>query len=205
MSGLVLNKLQEGGRLNLSKVAQDNNIGLSKLMVGLGWDENQSGSGYDFDADVSLAFLSANGKCSGENRFLFYNTPGMKLINPATGEEYAVHSGDNRTGEGEGDDESVALNLDRVPADVEEIAIYVTIHDAIQRGQNFGMLDNSFIRIFDVTTEKVLLQWDLDFDASTADAVKFGSLIRRQGEWHFKAIRTIETGGLAGITSRIGF
>lgn len=205
MGTLTLAKVSDGQRLNLSKLAHDNNISLDKVVVGLGWDENDSGSGHEFDADVSLAFLS-NGKCINEHRFLFYNTNGGKDLSLYNDSKvaYAQHSGDNRTGDGDGDDESVAVNLSDVPSDVTEIAIYVTIHDAVSRRQNFGMLNNSYVRIVDFNSNQEIIKWELDFDASTADAVKFGSLMKRNGEWYFSANKIFEDGGLAGIVNRVG-
>lgn len=216
-NGLQLIKVVAGQRLNLTKTASDNNLSLDKILVGLGWDENDSGSGHDFDADVSIGFLT-EGKCMSNGRFLFYNSnstgdltqadinsgkkPDLKVAE--NGVAYAEHSGDNRTGEGDGDDESVAIMLSKVPSDVTEISVFVTIHDAQIRNQNFGMLNNSFIRIVDVTSGTEIMKWDLDFDASTDDAVKFGSLLKRDGDWYFSANKTSEAGGLGGIITRLG-
>jgi len=180
--------LEKGGRIDLGKAAP----GLNKIGIGLGWDENNSDTGADFDLDASLFMLGANGEISSQGHFIFYNN----LTSPCGAVE---HTGDNLTGDGDGDDELINVTLNDIPDNIKELVIVVTIHDAINRGQNFGQVLDSFIRIFDAGTEKEIAKYELDEDFSTETAIEFGRLYRKDGSWRFKAVGTGYTSGLQGF------
>ena len=179
--------LQKGGNVNLSKEAP----GLSKILIGLGWDVRAT-DGADFDLDGSAFLLSASGKVRSDADFVFYNQ--SKSDNGAV-----EHTGDNRTGAGDGDDEAIIINLPAVPADVEKIAITVTIHDADARRQNFGQVSSAFIRCVNADTNVEIARFDLSEDASVETAMIFGEVYRHNGEWKFKAIGQGFKGGLAAL------
>ena len=147
--------LSKGGRVSLSKEAP----GLSKILVGLGWDTNSSDTGAEFDLDASAFLLGASGKVENEKNFVFYN-------NLTSADGSVVHTGDNRTGEGEGDDEAIKIDLSKISPNVKEIDIVVTIHEANARRQNFGMVKNSFMRIVDERSGKEIARYDLEEDFS---------------------------------------
>lgn len=182
--------LEKGGRINLSKEAP----GLNKIGIGLGWDENDSDTGADFDLDASLFMLEANGEIPSQGHFIFYNN----LTSPCGAVE---HTGDNLTGDGEGDDELINVTLNDIPDNIKELVMVVTIHDASNRGQNFGQVLDSFIRIFDSGTEKEIAKYELDEDFSTETAIEFGRLYRKDGSWRFKAVGTGYTSGLQGFVN----
>lgn len=185
--------LTKGQKVDLTK----GNPGLKKLMVGLGWDVNQYDSGADFDLDAAAFMLGDNGKCPTEKEFIFYGN----LSHPT---ESVVHMGDNLTGEGEGDDEQIQIDLSKVPANVSKIAFTVTIYDAEERRQNFGQVSNSFIRIVDDTTGRELIRYDLGEDFSIETAVVVGELYKYNGEWKFNAIGSGFQGGLAALCGHYG-
>ena len=153
--------LNKGGNLSLSKTDPS----LNQVLIGLGWDARAT-DGADFDLDASAFLLAANDKVRGETDFIFYN----QTRSP---EGSVEHTGDNRTGEGDGDDEAVKINLAKVPADVQKIAITVTIHDAESRGQNFGQVQNAFIRVVNDQTNVEIVRFDLNEDYSTETAMIF--------------------------------
>ena len=184
--------LQKGGNVNLSKEAP----GLSKILIGLGWDVRAT-DGADFDLDGSAFLLSASGKVRSDADFVFYNQ--SKSDNGAV-----EHTGDNRTGAGDGDDEAIIINLPAVPADVEKIAITVTIHDADARRQNFGQVSSAFIRCVNADTNVEIARFDLSEDASVETAMIFGEVYRHNGEWKFKAIGQGFKGGLAELAQHFG-
>jgi tellurium resistance protein TerD len=184
--------LQKGGNLSLSK----EDPGLSKILVGLGWDPRTT-DGAEFDLDASAFLLDASGKVRGEQDFIFYN----QLKSPDGSVE---HTGDNRDGEGDGDDEALKIDLERVPADVQKIVIAVTIHDAEQRRQNFGQVMNSFIRIQNDITGNEIVRYDLAEDASTETAMIFGEVYRHNGEWKFRAVGQGYAGGLRAMCQQFG-
>ena len=161
--------LNKGGNLSLSKTDPS----LNQVLIGLGWDARAT-DGADFDLDASAFLLAANDKVRGETDFIFYN----QTRSP---EGSVEHTGDNRTGEGDGDDEAVKINLAKVPADVQKIAITVTIHDAESRGQNFGQVQNAFIRVVNDQTNVEIVRFDLNEDYSTETAMIFGELYRHNG------------------------
>ena len=184
--------LQKGGNVNLSKEAP----GLSQILIGLGWDVRAT-DGADFDLDGSAFLLSASGKVRSNADFVFYNQ--SKSDNGAV-----EHTGDNRTGAGDGDDEAIIINLPAVPADVEKIAITVTIHDADARRQNFGQVSSAFIRCVNADTNVEIARFDLSEDASVETAMIFGEVYRHNGEWKFKAIGQGFKGGLAALAQHFG-
>ena len=184
--------LQKGGNVSLSKEAP----GLTKMLIGLGWDVRAT-DGADFDLDGSAFLLNANGKVRSDADFIFYNQP--KSDNGAV-----EHTGDNRTGEGEGDDEVIEVDLAAVPADVDKIAITVTIHDADARKQNFGQVSSAFIRCVNPNGNVEIARFDLSEDASVETAMIFGEIYRHNGEWKFKAIGQGFKGGLGALAQHFG-
>ncbi|MER5544250.1 TerD family protein [Streptomyces sp. NPDC002589] len=184
--------LAKGGNVSLSKEAP----GLSAVVVGLGWDVRTT-TGADFDLDASALLLSDAGKVVSDRHFVFYNN----LTSPDGSVE---HTGDNLTGEGEGDDESIKVNLVAVPAEVDRIVFPVSIHDADARGQSFGQVRNAFIRVVNQSGGAELARYDLSEDASTETAMVFGELYRNGTEWKFRAVGQGYASGLAGIAGDFG-
>ena len=166
--------------INLQK-GQRESIKAPKFTIGLGWDTNSSTTGKEFDLDASAFILGENKKILSERHFIFYNN--LKSPNEAV-----VHTGDNRTGEGEGDDEQIIVDLSKIEENATEICIVITIHEAEERGQNFGQVRNSFIRIFNTDTNEELLKYELEEDFSIETAVEFGRIYKRNGEWKFEAV-----------------
>ena len=184
--------LQKGGNVNLSKEAP----GLAEVTVGLGWDVRAT-DGAEFDLDASAFLLKGDGKVRGDTDFIFYN-------NTKSTDGAVEHTGDNRTGAGEGDDESVNVNLTKVPADIEKVAFTVTIHDAETRRQTFGQVSNAFIRVVNRADGKELARYDLTEDGSTETAMVFGELYRAGSEWKFRAVGQGFAGGLAPLARHFG-
>lgn len=185
--------LTKGQKVDLTK----GNPGLTKIMVGLGWDINAYDSGAAFDLDASAFLLGDDGKCPTENEFIFYG-------NLTHASEAVQHMGDNLTGEGEGDDEQILVDLGKIPADISKVAFTVTIYDSDARGQNFGQVSNSFIRIVDESNGQELIRYDLGEDFSIETAVVVGELYRHNGEWKFNAIGSGFQGGLAALCGHYG-
>lgn len=185
--------LQKGQKVSLTK----NNPGLSKVVVGLGWDVNQFDTGGDFDLDAAAFLLSDSGRVSRQEDFVFFGN----LVHP-TGS--VQHMGDNLTGAGEGDDEQIKINLSLVPENIVKIAFTVTIYEAEQRRQNFGQVNNAFIRIYNEVTGEELLRYDLGEDFSIETAAVFGELYKNGGEWKFNAIGSGYQGGLAALCANYG-
>lgn len=184
--------LVKGGNVSLSKEEP----GIESITVGLGWDV-RSTDGSAFDLDASCFLLNANGKVRSDSDFIFYNN--LKSTCGAV-----VHTGDNRTGEGDGDDEAINVELMQVPADVAKLAFTVTIHEADQRHQNFGMVSNAFIRIVNKKTGREVARFDLSEDASTNTAMIFGEVYRHNGEWKFRAVGQGYDGGLGPLARNFG-
>ena len=184
--------LQKGGNVNLSKEAPD----MKKMLVGLGWSLRAT-DGDAFDLDGSAFLLGAGDKVRSDADFVFYNQN-------KSSDGSVVHSGDNRTGEGEGDDETITVELDKVPADVEKIAVCVTIHDAEARRQNFGMVSRAYVRCVDAITNAEVARYDLSEDASVEAAMVFGEIYRHNGEWKFKAMGQGFQGGLGPMAKNFG-
>jgi tellurium resistance protein TerD len=185
--------LSKGQRIDLTKT----NPGLTKAVIGLGWDTNRYSGGQDFDLDASAFLTDANGRVTQDLDFIFYNN----LVHASGGVE---HTGDNRTGEGDGDDEQIRIEFKKVPAHVHRIAISVTIHDADSRNQNFGQVSNAFARLFDEETNREILRFDLGEDFSVETAVVICELYRHNGEWKFNAIGSGFSGGLAALCRNYG-
>jgi tellurium resistance protein TerD len=185
--------LSKGQKVDLTKT----NPGLKKIMVGLGWDVNAFDSGAAFDLDAAAFMVGENGKCPTEKEFVFYGN-----LEHQSGS--VKHMGDNLTGEGDGDDEQVLVDLEQIPANVSRIAFTVTIYDAETRRQNFGQVSNAFIRIVDENTGVELIRYDLGEDFSIETAVVVGELYRHNGEWKFNAIGSGFQGGLAALCGHYG-
>lgn len=185
--------LQKGQKVDLTK----GNPSLKNIMVGLGWDVNVFDSGADFDLDAAAFMVGENGKCPTEKEFIFYGN-----LEHSSGA--LKHMGDNLTGEGEGDDEKIEVDLTKIPANVSRVVFTVTIYDAEVRRQNFGQVSNAFIRIVDVATDRELIRYDLGEDFSIETAVVVGELYRHNGEWKFNAIGSGFQGGLAALCGHYG-
>ncbi len=184
--------LTKGGNVSLTKQAP----GLSAVVVGLGWDERTT-SGQAFDLDASALMLAPNGRILSDSHFVFFNN----LTSPDGSVE---HTGDNLTGEGEGDDEQIKVNLSQVPAEVDRIVFPVSIYDADSRRQNFGQVRNAFIRVINQADGVELARYDLSEDASSETAMIFGELYRHTGDWKFRAVGQGYSSGLAGIARDYG-
>ncbi len=174
--------------INLEK-GQRQAINLPKFTIGLGWDTNSSSTGNAFDLDASVFILGDNKRMLGDEYFVFYNN----LKSPDGAVE---HTGDNLTGQGDGDDEQVKVDLSKIDPKVSEICIVVTIHQAEARKQNFGQVRNSFIRIFDTDSNAELLKYELEEDFSIETAIEFGRIYRKDDNWKFEAVGVGMKGGL---------
>lgn len=174
--------------INLQK-GQRESISAPKFTIGLGWDTNSSSTGSAFDLDASIFIMGDNKKLLSDEHFIFYNN----LKSPDGAVE---HSGDNLTGDGDGDDEQIKVDLSLISPQASEICIVVTIHEAANRRQNFGQVRNSFIRIFDTTSNTELLKYELEEDFSIETAVEFGRIYKRNNEWKFEAVGAGMKGGL---------
>lgn len=184
--------LVKGQKIDLTK-GND----LRKAIIGLGWDLNNYDGGYEFDLDAAAFLVDANGKASDEFDFIFYNN----LKHPSGS---VIHTGDNRTGEGEGDDEQIVIEFSKIPAKVERIAITVTIHDAENRGQNFGQISNAYVRVVNEETNEELTRYDLTEDYSIETAMVVCELYRQGAEWKFNAIGSGFQGGLSSLCKKYG-
>lgn len=185
--------LSKGEKVDLTK----GNPSLNKLMVGLGWDTNQYDGEADFDLDASLFMLKANDKVGNDKDFVFYG-------NLTHESKSVVHTGDNRTGEGDGDDEVIKVDLSKVPSDYTKLSIVVTIYEAEKRLQNFGMVSNAYIRLVDESNGEEILRYDLSEDFSTQTALVIGEIYKHNGEWKFKAVGSGYDGGLARLCATYG-
>ncbi|MDE6776553.1 MAG: TerD family protein [Oscillospiraceae bacterium] len=185
--------LSKGQKVNLTK----ENPGLSQIMIGLGWDVNQYDGGYDFDLDAAAFLLGDNGKVICDADFIFY---GNKEHNSGA----VVYGGDNLTGEGDGDDEVIFIDLSKIPVNITRIAFTVTIYDADSRNQNFGQVNNSYIRVVNQTNGTELVHFDLGEDFSIETAVVVAELYRHNNEWKFNAIGSGYSGGLAALCRSYG-
>ena len=184
--------LQKGGNVNLSKEAP----GLTRVMIGLGWDPRAT-DGAAFDLDGSAFLQKADGKVRADADFVFYN-------NLKSTDGSVTHQGDNTSGQGDGDDEKVLVDLTKVPPDVDKISFCVTIHEAETRGQNFGMVSKAYIRCLNADGDKELARYDLSEDGSTETAMIFGEMYRAGAEWKFKAIGQGFKGGLGPLARSFG-
>lgn len=184
--------LSKGGNLSLSKEAP----GLDRIMVGMGWDVRAT-DGQDFDLDASAFVCGAGGKVRSDMDFCFYN-------NTKVADGAVVHQGDNRTGEGDGDDEQIEITLSKLPADVDKVAVVVTIHEGDTRGQTFGQVSNAFIRLVDANNNNEVVRFDLSEDASVETAMILGEVYRNGGEWKFRAVGQGFKGGLGPLAGHFG-
>ena len=189
--------LSKGGKISLAKVAADAGIsdGLTKIVVGLGWDVQKYDGGADFDLDAAAFMTGTNGKVRSDADFIFYNQPQGPGV---------THTGDNRTGEGDGDDEQIKVDLTAVPADVDKVSFTVTIDQADVRNQNFGMVENAYIHIVDEATGTELVKYELGEDFSVENAIVVAELYRHNGEWKFNAVGSGFSGGLAALCRNFG-
>ena len=189
--------LSKGGKISLAKAAEAAGIqgSLRNIVVGLGWDTNKYDGGDDFDLDASVFLTNSNNRVTKESNFVFYNNkvaPGVE------------HTGDNRTGTGDGDDETIKIDLNSIEPDVEKIAVTVTIDQADTRRQNFGMVENAYIHIVDGVSNTELIRYDLGEDYSIETAVVVAEIYRYNGEWKFNAIGSGFAGGLAALCRNYG-
>ena len=185
--------LAKGQKVDLTKT----NPGLSKLQVGLGWDTNRYDGSSDFDLDAAAFLLDTEGKVVSETDFIYYN-------NPSNAYKSVKAAGDNKTGEGEGDDETIFIDLNNVPENIDSIALTVTIHEAAVRHQNFGLVENSYIRIVDDVKQEEIIRYELDEDFSIETAIVVAKLYRHNGEWKFNAVGAGFQGGLAALCQNFG-
>ena len=185
--------LSKGQKVSLTK----GNPGLKNIVVGLGWDTNKSDGGFDFDLDSAAFLLGENDKVNSDSDFIFYNN--LKHSSGAV-----QHLGDNLTGEGDGDDEQVKLDLSLVPQNVNKIAFTVTIHEAQERRQNFGQVNNSYVRVVNADTNQELLKYELGEDFSIETAVVVCEIYRHNGEWKFNALGSGFEGGLEALCKNFG-
>ena len=184
--------LSKGGNVSLEKAAP----GMTKMIVGLGWDARAT-DGVDFDLDASVFLLGADGKVIDDKSFIFYNN--LKSVCGSV-----KHTGDNLTGDGDGDDESIKINLSTIPTTIHKIAISVTIHDAENRGHNFGQVSNAFVRVVDEANGQEVIRYDLSEDYSIETAMNFSEIYRHNNEWKFKAIGQGFAGGLKPMSQEFG-
>ena len=184
--------LSKGQNVSLSKT----NPTLKHIIIGLGWDARSS-DGQDFDLDASVFMTGENGKVLSDDYFIFYN----QLQSPCGSVQ---HTGDNLTGDGDGDDESLIVELDKVPAQIKSLFVTVTIHEAQARRQNFGQVRNAFVRLVNKEDEQEILRFDLSEDYSTETAMVFGEVYRHHNEWKFRAVGQGYTGGLLSLCQQFG-
>lgn len=189
--------LKKGQKVSLTKSA----LKLDQCFVGLGWDTGKYKGRYDFDLDVSVFMVGKNGRVK-DTDFIFY-------FNKEHESGAVTHCGDNRTGDGDGDDEQVLLNLKKVPKNIEELVVVVTIYDGPKRGQNFGQVENAYIRLVngDVNNEKTqdeIIRYNLEQDFSFSNSVVFCSIFMENGEWQFKALGEGSMDELGDICSKYG-
>jgi tellurium resistance protein TerD len=184
--------LSKGGNISLSKTDPT----LKNIIVGLGWDARPT-DGADFDLDASAFMVKEDGKVRSDSDFIFYNQTKSSCGS-------VEHTGDNRTGQGDGDDETLVVLLDKVPADIQRIIFTVTIHDADVRKQNFGQVSHAYVRVVNRDNDNELTRYDLSEDASIETAMIFGEIYKHGSEWKFKAVGQGYAGGLAALAKQYG-
>lgn len=185
--------LKKGQKIDLTK----GNPGLKKIKLGLGWDTNSFDSGYDYDLDVSVFMVGKSNRVERDEDFIFYNN-----LKHSTGS--VEHLGDNRTGEGDGDDEEIIMDLPKIPDHIEKVAVTVTIYDAEQRRQNFGQVSNSYVRVLNTDNEEEILRYDLGEEFSIETAITVCEIYRYNGEWKFSAVGAGFEGGLEALCRNYG-
>jgi len=187
--------LQKGQRISLTKVAPS----LVAAFIGVGWDVNTTDTGDDFDLDASVFLLGSDEKIVSDKHFIFYNN----LVSPD--QDHSVKLlGDNRTGEGDGDDEGLIVDLRKVPPEVQKIVVTVTIYEADKRKQNFGQVNNAYVRMVDVQSKEEILRYDLSEDFSVETAVIMAQLYRQDDDWRVNAVGSGFEGGLQSLLNRYG-
>ncbi|MDJ0580889.1 TerD family protein [Crocosphaera sp.] len=185
--------LSKGQRISLEKASP----GLKAAFVGLGWDVKKVNTGNDYDLDVSVFLLGENEKLISDNHLVFYNN-----LKSPDADHSVEHMGDNLTGEGEGDDEVVLVNFTKIPDDIKKLVFVVTIHEADKRSQNFGQIDNAFVRLVDVQTKNEVLRYDLSEQYSIETALIVAEIYKKDGEWRMSAVGSGYQGGLQAILNR---
>ena len=185
--------LKKGQKVDLTK----SNPGLKKIVAGLGWDVNKYDGGFDFDLDTAAFLTNDGGKVLQDSDFIFFN-------NREHSSGSVIHLGDNLTGEGEGDDEQIKIDLSKVPDSIEKISFTVTIHEAMDRGQNFGQVSNAYIRIMNEENNSELIRYDLSQDYSIETAIVVAEIYKHNGEWKFTATGAGFEGGLEAICRNFG-
>lgn len=185
--------LAKGQKVSLTK----GNPGLKNILIGLGWDTNKYDGGFDFDLDTAAFLTDENGKVTNDLDFVFYNN-----LKHSSGS--VEHLGDNRTGEGDGDDEQILVDLSKIPSNINKVAFTVTIHEALERRQNFGQVSNSYIRVLNKDTNEELIKYELGEDFSIETAVVVAEIYRHNGEWKFNALGSGFEGGLAALCKNFG-
>lgn len=194
MSDVV--KLTKGENVNLTKDASGADTGLTKVVAGLGWDTN-SGSGAAFDLDASAVLLNAEGKVRNDKDFIYFG-------NLKSTDNSVEHTGDNLTGEGDGDDEQIAVDLAALPADVEKVQLIVNIYSAASRNQNFGQVSNAFVRLFNPADDSELVRYDLTEDYSGKTSITVAELYRNGADWKFKALGQGNNDEVAAVVRALG-
>lgn len=185
--------LIKGQRVDLTKGRPS----LKNILIGLGWDVNQYSGEADFDLDASVFMTKENGKVGSDDDFVFYGNLEHKT-------KSVIHTGDNRTGDGDGDDEVIKVNFDAIPSDYTNLSVAVTIYDADNRLQNFGMVNNAYVRVADEETGEELIRYDLSEDFSTETAIVVAEIYKKNGEWKFKAVGSGYNGGLTALCRQYG-
>lgn len=185
--------LSKGQRVDLTKGRPS----LKNILVGLGWDINHYDGEADFDLDASVFMIKENNKVGKDEDFIFYG-------NLEHSSKSVKHMGDNRTGDGDGDDEVIKIKLDKIPSDYETLVVTVTIYDAESRLQNFGMVGNAYVRVVDEETGEELIRFDLSEDFSTETALVVAEIYKHNGEWKFKAVGSGYNGGLKVLCNQYG-
>ena len=185
--------LSKGQRVDLTKGRPS----LKNILVGLGWDINHYDGEADFDLDASVFMTKENGKVGSDEDFIFYGNLEHRT-------KSVIHTGDNRTGDGDGDDEIIKVSFDNIPSDYTKLSVAVTIYDADNRLQNFGMVNNAYVRVADEETGEELIRYDLSEDFSTETAIVVAEIYKKNGEWKFKAVGSGYNGGLAALCRQYG-
>jgi len=184
--------LQKGGNVSLTRTAPT----LKRILIGLGW-EARTTNGTAFDLDASMFMVGESGRVRSDADFIFYNQTHSSCGS-------VEHTGDNLTGDGDGDDESMKVDLDKVPSSIHRLVIAVTIHEAESRKQNFGMVQEAFVRLVNMDDDVEVTRFDLSEDYSTETAMVFGEIYRHSGEWKFKAVGQGYAGGLYALATQHG-
>lgn len=185
--------LAKGQKVDLTK----GNPGLKKLIIGLGWDLNKYDGGFDFDLDTAAFLVGDNGRVTGDLDFVFYNN--LRHTSGAV-----EHLGDNRTGQGDGDDEQIMVDISKMPSNISRVAFTVTIHDAQERRQNFGQVSNSYIRVINPENNEEMVKYELGEDFSIETAIVVGEIYKHNGEWKFNATGSGFEGGLESLCTNFG-